>query len=144
MHIRPANNTPEDINFILSRHQLIQRDHHGLSEDILKRDIFSDTPKAQVFMIEHDKQTAGFILLSFCYWAAVQQILWVSQIYIDEAERGRHFRKVGAWLKQFAKNNHCSHIVWGTSNEAARTLALWEKTGAKNLANGFSFWSMKP
>ena len=143
MDIRPARNTLEDIGFILSRHRLIQRDHHGLADDILKRDIFGENPKARIFMIEDDK-TVGFILLSFCYWAAVQQILWVSQVYIDEDARGRHFRKIGAWLKQYAKDNQCAHIVWGTASDADRTLALWDKIGAKNLAGGFSFWALKP
>ena len=59
---------------------------NGLRENIDK-DYFCDNPKFKCLIAEIDGNPVGMILYSYFYWANDGEVLWISQMFIEEEYR---------------------------------------------------------
>ena len=61
---------------------------NGLRENIDK-DYFCDNPKFKCLIAEIDGNPVGMILYSYFYWANDGEVLWISQMFIEEEYRNK-------------------------------------------------------
>lgn len=141
--IRPAENTKEDICFIIESNKAIEGAEASLTKERLIKDILCKNPKAYIYIFELSKTPIGLIFFSNSYWASRGLILWISQLYVHENYRGRFFYKIKEWVFKLAKENGASRIAWGTITEAKRANRLWKAAGAFNINDGYQFWAKK-
>lgn len=141
--LRPARDTADDINFILFAHREIEGDDAKLTEGRLKREIFCTTPKAFIDILEENGVPIGMVLYAPCYWASVGTILWISQMYVMPARRGRYVYRLKQWAADKCREWDAHVITWGTHRNADRSSRLWQAAGAKDISDGYSFWIKK-
>ncbi len=90
-HIRPA--VESDIPFILHGNIVVDEKSHyqapdALSVERLKRDIFSDNPRAFIDVAElNEGELGAFVFYSYCYYASEGEGIWVTNLYIDPLAR---------------------------------------------------------
>lgn len=70
---------------------------NGLEKNIDK-DYFCDNPKFQCLIAELENKPVGMILYSYFYWANDGEILWISQMFVEEK-----YRKYGIFFKLIEK-----------------------------------------
>ncbi|MCI8290776.1 MAG: GNAT family N-acetyltransferase [Clostridia bacterium] len=70
---------------------------NGLELNI-EKDYFCDNPKFQCLVAEVEGKPVGMILYSYFYWANDGEILWISQMFIEE-----EYRKYGVFFKLIEK-----------------------------------------
>ena len=70
---------------------------NGLEENIDK-DYFYDNPKFHCLVAEIDNKPIGMILYSYFYWANDGEVLWISQMFVEE-----EYRKYGVFFKLIEK-----------------------------------------
>lgn len=95
-----ANKTHRD--FIIHANKVINNVNdteqtNGLQENI-DRDYFCDNPKFNCLVAEIDNKPVGMILYSYFYWANDGEVLWISQMFIEE-----EYRKCGVFFKLIEK-----------------------------------------
>ena len=64
----------------------------------IEKDYFCDKPKFQCLIAEIDGKPVGLILYSYFYWANDGEVLWISQMFIEE-----EYRKYGVFFKLIEK-----------------------------------------
>ena len=64
----------------------------------IDKDYFIDKPKFQCLVAEIDGKPVGMILYSYFYWANDGEVLWISQMFIEE-----EYRKYGIFFKLIEK-----------------------------------------
>lgn len=70
---------------------------NGLEQNIDK-DYFCDNPKFKCLIAEVDNRPVGMILYSYFYWASDGEVLWISQMFVEE-----EYRKYGIFFKLIEK-----------------------------------------
>ncbi len=70
---------------------------NGLEQNI-DRDYFCNNPKFQCLVAEVDDKPVGMILYSYFYWANDGEVLWISQMFVEEK-----YRKYGVFFKLIEK-----------------------------------------
>ena len=70
---------------------------NGLEKNIDK-DYFCDNPKFNCLVAEMDNKPVGMILYSYFYWANDGEVLWISQMFVEE-----EYRKCGVFFKLIEK-----------------------------------------
>ncbi len=130
-----------DIAYVIHANREIEGERSKLTEEVLRRDLFTDTPKAFVVLAEHQGKRVGMAFFSFTYWASDGPILWVSQMYIEPEYRGgRTIIALRDELFEQASIGGAGRMVWATHNTADRSNKLWQRIGAKDLSENYSFW----
>lgn len=85
-------------------------------EQNIDKDYYCETPKFQCLVAEMHNKPVGMILYSYFYWANDGQILWISQMFIEE-----EYRKYGVFFKLIEKlreeNKDIKIVSCATSNE---------------------------
>ena len=84
---------------------------NGLRENIDK-DYYCDKPKFNCLVAEIDHKPVGMILYSYFYWANDGEVLWISQMFVEEeyrkysqvVETYKSIR-VARWNRQNESNN---------------------------------------
>lgn len=91
---------------------------NGLAENIDK-DYFCNNPKFHCLVAELDNKPVGMILYSYVYWANDGEVLWISQMFVEEKYR-RHgvFFKLIERLRE--ENQDIKVVSYATSNENKR------------------------
>mgnify|MGYP004545598371 CR=1 FL=1 len=67
-------------------------------EQNIDKDYFCDSPKFHCLVAEIDNKPVGMILYSYFYWANDGQVLWISQMFVEE-----EYRKNGVFFKLIEK-----------------------------------------
>ena len=70
---------------------------NGLKNNI-EKDYFCDVPKFKCLIAEIDNKPVGMILYSYFYWANDGEVLWISQMFVEEK-----YRKQGVFFKLIKK-----------------------------------------
>ncbi|MCI9087038.1 MAG: GNAT family N-acetyltransferase [Clostridia bacterium] len=91
---------------------------NGLEQNIDK-DYFCDNPKFRCLIAEVDNRPVGMILYSYFYWASDGEVLWISQMFVEE-----EYRKYGIFFKLIEKlreeNRDIEIVSCATGNENKR------------------------
>lgn len=129
-----ANKSHRD--FIIYANKMINnvndtKQTNGLELNI-EKDYFCDSPKFQCLVAEIDNKPVGMILYSYFYWASDGEVLWISQMFIEE-----EYRKYGIFFKliqELRKENKDIKIVsCATGNENKKMQKILEFYGAHEI-----------
>ena len=104
---------------------------NGLELNIDK-DYFCDNPKFHCLVAEIDNKPVGMILYSYFYWANDGEILWISQMFVEE-----EYRKYGIFFKLIEKlreeNKDIKIVSCATGNENKRMQRILKYYGANEI-----------
>lgn len=101
-------------------------------EQNIDKDYFCDNPKFKCLIAEIDNIPVGMIIYSYFYWANDGQVLWISQMFVEE-----EYRKYGVFFKliqALRKENEDIKIVsCATGNENKRMQKILRYYGANEI-----------
>lgn len=104
---------------------------NGLEENIDK-DYFSDNPKFYCLVAEIENKPVGLILYSYFYWANDGEVLWISQMFVEEK-----YRKYGVFFKLIEKlreeNQNIKIVSCATGDENKRMQRILKYYGANEI-----------
>ena len=133
-----------DLYFILEGLREIQGNEAVTdAQPHLENDLFSDSPKAYVSILETVAKPIAFVLYNFGYFAREGQVLWISQAYIAPAYRGKVTRLVQRHIEQLAQKNDLKHILFASDKSNEKLSRFWKAKKARDLGEYFRFWVLK-
>lgn len=101
-------------------------------EQNIEKDYFCENPKFKCLIAEIDNMPVGMIIYSYFYWANDGQVLWISQMFVEE-----EYRKYGVFFKliqALRKENEDIKIVsCATGNENKRMQKILRYYGANEI-----------
>ncbi len=104
---------------------------NGLEQNINK-DYFCDNPKFHCLVAEIDNKPVGMILYSYFYWANDGEVLWISQMYVEE-----EYRKYGVFFKLIEKlreeNKDIKIVSCATGDENKRMQRILKYYSANEI-----------
>ena len=92
----------------------------------------NSTKKFHCLIAEYEKKPVGMILYSYFYWANDGEVLWISQMFVEEEyrDKGIFFSLIDA-LKQ--NNKDIKIISCATGDENKRMQKILKGYGAKEI-----------
>ncbi len=104
---------------------------NGLELNI-DNDYFCNNPKFQCLIAEFENKPVGMILYSYFYWANDGEVLWISQMYVEE-----EYRKYGVFFKLIEKlreeNKDIKIVSCATGDENKRMQRILKYYGANEI-----------
>lgn len=101
-------------------------------EQNIDKDYFCENPKFKCLIAEIDDVPVGIVIYSYFYWANDGQVLWISQMFVEE-----EYRKYGVFFKliqALRKENEDIKIVsCATGNENKRMQKILRYYGANEI-----------
>ncbi|MEA5461511.1 GNAT family N-acetyltransferase [Arcicella sp. LKC2W] len=113
-----------------SQYEQVNYDAKG-KENLLKKALFSDSPKLFCFVIESNDQLQGYFSYTFDYstWDA-QIFLYLDCLYLEPELRGHKIGEiVFDKLKEIARQNDCVNIQWQTPIFNERAINFYNRIG---------------
>lgn len=123
-------------NFIIHANNIINdvndtEKTNGLRKNIDK-DYFCDKPKFYCLVAEIDDRPVGMILYSYFYWANDGEVLWISQMFVEE-----EYRKYGVFFKLIEKlreeNQDIKIVSCATGDENKRMQRILQYYGGHEI-----------
>lgn len=137
--------TKKHKNFILYANNMINdinntKETNDLEKNIDK-DYFTDTPKFRCLIAEIDNKPVGMILYSYFYWASDGEVLWISQMFVEE-----YYRKFGVFFKLIKKlreeNKNIKIVSCATSSENIKMQQILKYYGGHEINLKFYYKKM--
>ena len=104
---------------------------NGLELNIDK-DYFCDRQKFQCLVAEMDNKPVGMILYSYFYWANDGEVLWISQMFVEQ-----EYRKCGVFFKIMQKlreeNKDIKIVSCATGDENKRMQKILKYYGGHEI-----------
>lgn len=104
---------------------------NGLEEN-MDKDYFCDKPKFQCLVAEVGNKPVGMILYSYFYWANDGEVLWISQMFVEE-----EYRKCGVFFKLIEslreENKDIKLVSCATGDENKKMQRILKYYGAKEI-----------
>lgn len=101
-------------------------------EQNIDKDYFCDNPKFHCLVAEIDDKTVGMILYSYFYWANDGEVLWISQMFVEE-----EYRKYGVFFKLIEKlreeNQDIKIVSCATGDENKRMQRILKYYGGHEI-----------
>lgn len=101
-------------------------------EKNIDKDYFCDNPKFHCLVAELDNKPIGMILYSYFYWANDGEVLWISQMFVEE-----EYRKYGVFFKLIEKlreeNKNIKIVSCATGDENKRMQRILKYYGANEI-----------
>lgn len=130
--------------FLVKANQII----HNISEQAyesgfakrLDADCFCKHPKFSCIVAECDGMAVGFILYSKMYWADDGEVIWVSQMYVDN-----EYRKYGVAIKLYSilkEFNKSANVISCATGKNNKTMNKILKALGFNIIN-MNFYAKK-
>jgi len=114
---------------------------NGLEANI-EKDYFCDSPKFNCLVAEIDEKPVWIILYSKFYWANDGEVLWISQMYVEQ-----EYRKYGVFFKLINKlkqeNKDIKIVSCATGNENLKMQKILKYYGAKEIDLKFYYKLLK-
>lgn len=136
LDIKVVNANIEHRDFIIHANKVINNVNEteqtkGLEKNI-DRDYFCENPKFKCLIAELDGKPVGMILYSYFYWANDGEILWISQMFIEE-----EYRKYGVFFKIIEKlreeNKDIKIVSCATGDENKRMQRILQYYGGHEI-----------
>lgn len=136
IEIMHANKSHKD--FLIHANKVIDEvnnmEQYTEFEKHIDADYYCDNPKFKCLVAEVDRKPVGMILYSYFYWASDGQVLWISQMYIEE-----EYRKYGIFFKLIKKlreeNKNIQIASFGTGVENLRMQKIIKYYGGHEMSN---------
>lgn len=101
-------------------------------EENIDKDYFCDNPKFHCLVAEIDNKPVGMILYSYFYWANDGEVLWISQMFVEE-----EYRKYGVFFKLIEKlreeNKDIQIVSCATGDENKRMQKILKYYGSNEI-----------
>lgn len=101
-------------------------------QENIDQDLFSSRPKFHCLVAQYEGIPVGMILYSYFYWANDGEVLWISQMFVEEA-----YRKKGiffALIQKLKEENPDIHIVsCATGDENERMQKILKGYGGHEI-----------
>lgn len=98
----------------------------------LDRDYFCDKPKFKCLVAEVEDKVVRMLLYSYFYWANDGEVLWISQMFVEE-----EYRKYGVFFKLIEKlreeNKDIKIVSCATGDENKRMQKILKYYGAHEI-----------
>lgn len=98
----------------------------------IDKDYFRDKSKFQCLVAEIDNKPVGMILYSYFYWANDGEVLWISQMFVEE-----EYRKCGVFFKLIEKlreeNKDIKIVSCATGDENKRMQKILKYYGGYEI-----------
>lgn len=132
--------------FIIHANQVINNVNETQQTDRLKnnmdKDYFCNEPKFHCLVAEIDNKPVGMILYSYFYWANDGEVLWISQMFVEE-----EYRKYGVFFKLIEKlkceNPDIKIVSCATSHENKRMQKILQYYGMNEINLKFYYKKQK-
>ena len=140
--------TENDIEFIIYANKQVREASNQTSEikefrNRIMKDVLSANPKANVIIIEKDKKLLGMALYSTVYFADEGEIMWLSNIFIEEQYRNKGIAKqLMTYLKQICVEKGYYAICGAVENSNNKSLNFFNSINSKWL-NDFRIFVVK-
>lgn len=104
-----------------------------ISEEKIRKTLFSTIPFAYVLFAETLGQPIGFALYEFRYSSfAGQPSIWLDDLYVDAEMRSHGAGTVLMHhLAQIAQQHDCTHLGWTADARNIRGLSFYQRLGAE-------------
>lgn len=101
-------------------------------EQNIDKDYFCENPKFKCLIAEIDDVPVGIVIYSYFYWANDGQVLWISQMFVEEEYRkyGIFFKLIQALRKE---NEDIKIVSCATGNENKRMQKILRYYGANEI-----------
>lgn len=140
INILKANKNHKD--FIIHANRVINNvnntNQSNNIEQNIDKDYFCDNPKFKCLIAEIDNVPVGMVVYSYFYWANDGQVIWISQMFVEE-----EYRKYGVFFKliqALRKENEDIKIVsCATGNENKRMQKILRYYGANEIELKFYY-----
>ena len=138
--IRPA--TPDDVSAIaeliraLAEYERLS--HEAIfSEDDLREALFGPRPYAEVLLVEHDREVAGFALFfhNFSTFLAKPGIYLEDLFVLPSHRRHGHGRALLVELACVAVDRGCGRLEWSVLDWNEPSIAFYRSLGAEPMAD---------
>lgn len=136
MKIEVVNAERKHADFIVHANQMIN-DTNNVEQtnrlaESLEKDYFIEKPKFSCLIAEQDGKPVGMILYSKVYWADDGEVLWISQMYVEETYRknGIFFELIKALKKENPDIEIVSCATGGVNKKMQKILKYY---GAKEI-----------
>jgi L-amino acid N-acyltransferase YncA len=137
-----------DIDFVISANAVINKASHqsGKVMDLKSRlysDVLSDKPKAAVVIAEVGGESVGMALYSTTYFTNEGEIMWLSQIYVEEYYRNHGVAgKILDYLWEICEKNDYYAICGAVAQHNEDSISFFEKSGV-NWLDDFTVFSYR-
>ena len=103
-------------------------------EQNIDKDYFCANPKFQCLVAEIDNKPVGMVLYSNFYWANDGEVLWISQMFVEEEYRkyGVFFKLIDK-LRKENKNIKILSFATGAQNKRMQTILKYYSAHEINL-----------
>ena len=134
VNILKANKNHKD--FIIHANRVINNvnntNQSNNIEQNIEKDYFCENPKFKCLIAEMDNMPVGMIIYSYFYWANDGQVLWISQMFVEE-----EYRKYGVFFKLIEKlreeNKNIKIVSCATGDENKRMQRILKYYGANEI-----------
>ena len=118
-----ANNIINNVNDTKQTNEL---------EKNIDKDLFESTKKFHCLIAEYEKKPVGMILYSYFYWANDGEVLWISQMFVEQ-----EYRKCGVFFKLIEKlreeNKDIEIVSCATGEENKRMQKILKYYGGHEI-----------
>lgn len=134
INILKANKNHKD--FIIHANRVINNvnntNQSNNIEQNIDKDYFCGNPKFKCLIAEIDDVPVGMVIYSYFYWANDGQVLWISQMFVEEEYRkyGVFFKLIQALRKE---NEDIKVVACATGNENKRMQKILRYYGANEI-----------
>lgn len=94
----------------------------------IDKDYFCDRPKFKCLIAEIDNKPVGMILYSYFYWANDGEVLWISQMFVEQ-----EYRKCGVFFKLIEENKDIEIVSCATGEENKRMQKILKYYGGHEI-----------
>ena len=135
-NIKVLNAEKKHKDFIIYANDIINNVNSTEKENNLTKnidkDLYGNTPLFKCLIAEINDKPVGMILYSYMYWANDGQVIWISQMFVEEK-----YRKNGVFfklIKQLKEDNREIHIMsCATGNENTRMQKIFKGFGVEEI-----------
>lgn len=132
--------TRDDVSLV---HQLLKEsaieqgvlDEFFTTEADLLRDVFSQNPKANIFIVESGNEVAGITVFFYNFASFIGcSGVYIEDIYVRPAFQGKGIGKqIFKFLAQHALDEDCGLLEWMVLDENAQARKFYERMGAYSV-----------
>lgn len=140
LEIELRSGTPDDVPLLLKFIRAMaafERLPVEATEESLLDALFGDAPAARTLLLFVDGEPVGYAIYLFTFSSMMgRRVLWLDDLFIDRAYRGRGIGKAFmACLARIAIENKCARVEWIVLDWNTSAIEFYKSLGAEVLTD---------